>query len=110
MAIRYWNLILDASEKLAAFDEQSEETLNTFREALKRYGVEATPPRAIGANAEPGTGLANAGLGEGTVKEPSGARVGQGIGDAADGRGSGDGERRRASVGAVELGRAPTAT
>jgi hypothetical protein len=102
MAIRYWNLIVDVSEKLAAFDEQTAETLDTFREALKRYGVEATPPRDLG----PTTGPANAGLGGGTGKEPSGARV-DGTENAIAGKKSADGEPGKTSVSTVESEGAP---
>ncbi|KAH0538379.1 hypothetical protein FGG08_005028 [Glutinoglossum americanum] len=86
MAIRYWNLMLDLSEKLTALDEQNAETLDTFRDALKRYGVEATPPRSLGANP---AGPAKAGVGKGSGKESSSGRFKEGSGSAAAGKGPG---------------------
>ncbi|KAI9859259.1 MAG: hypothetical protein M1813_007033 [Trichoglossum hirsutum] len=104
-AIRYWNLMLDVSEKIAAFDEQTEETLDTFREALKRYGVEATPPRALSANAEAEMGSKEARLGEGTGKETVGTKADNRPKDPATGKGPGS---RKGSASAMGSGEAST--
>ncbi|KAH0537997.1 hypothetical protein GP486_008805 [Trichoglossum hirsutum] len=98
VAIRYWRLMLDLSEKLAAFDEQTAETLNTFRDALKRYGAEATPPRARGADAGLEMGAKDAG------KETGGARSAgySRRGDPAAGKASVPGRGSTNAVGSGE--------
>ena len=81
-AVVYWKLMLDLAEKLATFDEQTEKSLNTFRNALKRYGVKATPPRDVKANTEAAEGSSGGEIGKG----PAGAQVGRDAEGADAGR------------------------
>ncbi|KAI9774879.1 MAG: hypothetical protein M1840_000095 [Geoglossum simile] len=73
-AVHYWKLMVDLAEKLSAFDEQTENSLNNFRNALKRYGIKATPPRDVKAGADAGEGSSGRepGKGVGARGEPPG--------------------------------------
>jgi hypothetical protein len=72
-ALHYWKLMVDLAEKLSAFDEQTEKSLNTFRNALKRYGIKATPPRDIKANTNVAEGSSGGepGKGVGASEKPA---------------------------------------
>ncbi|KAI9785529.1 MAG: hypothetical protein M1839_009270 [Geoglossum umbratile] len=101
-AIHYWRLMVDLAEKLAAFDEQTEKSLNAFRDALKRYGVKATPPRDVNANTKTGAGSTSAGGPSGgeAGKWPAGTHVGRRTGGAGASGGTASGDPRKAPKGA----------
>jgi hypothetical protein len=105
-AIHYWRLMIDLAEKLDAFDEQTEKSLNAFRDALRRYGVRATPPRDVKANAKTGAGSTSAGGPSGgeAWKGPAGTRVGRGTEGADASGGTASGNSKKAPKGAEGSG------